>query len=171
MRQLHAAPMQSLTFAVRYEEATGDYTTPAIMHHRAIEKQTLEASFSMANDDVAVREAPSGDVPAKVRQVEAAKSSIITQALATNPPHRSASQVNIICNSLLSNAFFKMQPSPLQPDIAAHLVLLDVPAGEIAIDEVSARVYFNRLRFQLLLSRFSVMYISRFHAPAECRRV
>lgn len=111
-----------------------DYTTPAIMHHRAIEKQIL-ASLSAADAD----DAPVGvDTPAKARLIEAAKSSMITQALHMRPPHRTPSQVNYICNSLLSNAFFKMQPTPLQPDIAAHLVLLDVPAGEIAISEVGA---------------------------------
>ncbi len=124
--------VQWLTFAVRYQEAMGDYTTPAIMNHRAIEKQILEGSRNIASD----KEAVSSQSPGDMRQFEVAKSSIITQALATHPPHRTPFQVNIICNSLLSNPFFKMQPSPLQPDIAAHLVLLDVPAGEIAISEV-----------------------------------
>ena len=121
-----------VTLRCRYESAVSDYTTPAIMHHRAIEKQILASAAAAEEDDAPV----GADTAAKARQIEAAKSSMITQALQTHPPHRTPSQVNYICNSLLSNAFFKMQPTPLQPDIAAHLVLLDVPAGEIAISEV-----------------------------------
>ncbi len=127
-----------MTLVVRYDEAMTDYTTPSIMNHRAIEKQILSSASADADDDAVVAaEAP------RARHVEAAKSSIITQALATQPPRRLPSQVNIICNSLLSNPFFKMQPTPLQPDIAAHLVLLDVPAGEIAISEVGTAVLNN----------------------------
>jgi hypothetical protein len=105
------------------------------MHHRAIEKQHF-ASSSAADDNATV----GVEAPAKARYAEAAKSSLLSQALATQPQHRTSSQVNMICNSLLSNMFFKMQPTPLQPDIAAHLVLLDVPAGEIAISEVGAEI-------------------------------
>jgi hypothetical protein len=102
------------------------------MHHRAIERQNFVSSSSQRDED------GPAEAPAKERRIEAAKSSIISQALSTQPQLRTPSQVNIICNSLLSNPFFKMQPSPLQPDIACHLVLLDVPAGEIAISEVTA---------------------------------
>jgi hypothetical protein len=112
-----------------------DYTTPAIMHHRAIEKQYFAAS-SAADEDATV----GVEAPAKARYAEAAKSSVLSQALAMEPQRRTSSQVNMICNSLISNPFFKMQPTPLQPDIAAHLVLLDVPAGEIAISEVGAKL-------------------------------
>ena len=113
-----------------------DYTTPAIMHHRAIEKQILASSSANANDESAA----GNEALAKARHIEAAKSSVLSQALSTLPQRRTPSQVNMICNSLLSNPFFKMQPTPLQPDIAAHLVLLDVPAGEIAISEVGTQV-------------------------------
>jgi hypothetical protein len=113
-----------------------DYTTPAIMHHRAIEKQILASSSANANDESAA----GNEALAKARHIEAAKSSVLNQALSTLPQRRTPSQVNMICNSLLSNPFFKMQPTPLQPDIAAHLVLLDVPAGEIAISEVGTQV-------------------------------
>ncbi len=125
-----------MILAVRYDEAMTDYMTPSIMNHRAIEKQILSSSSADADDDALV----ASETPSRARHVEAAKSSIINQALATQPPRRLPSQVNIICNSLLSNPFFKMQPTPLQPDIAAHLVLLDVPAGEIAISEVGTVV-------------------------------
>ena len=117
----------------RYDKAMMDYTTPAIMHHRAIEKQSFASSPDDADADAG---AGGAEAPANMRNIEAAKSSVLGQALATQPQHRTSSQINMICNSLLSNPFFKMQPTPLQPDIAAHLVLLDVPAGEMAISEV-----------------------------------
>jgi hypothetical protein len=135
VRAAAALILEFFTVLIRYDEAMMDYTTPSMMNHRAIEKQILFSASADADDDAAA----GAEAPAKARRIEAAKSSIITQALATQPPRRTPSQVNIICNSLLSNPFFKMQPTPLQPDIAAHLVLLDVPAGEIAISEVGVK--------------------------------